>query len=85
MKTNRITLTLAVVAIAAAFSINLKAAEPILSPRAQDNRIRIVPGVTGGKPYGINQFKHRGDLVFHPLVDGALATVTWYARVGTSP
>jgi hypothetical protein len=71
MKTNRITLTLAVVAIAAAFSINLKAAEPLLSPRAQDNRIRTVPGVTGGKLYGINQFKHRGDLPFHPIVEGA--------------
>src|SRR5687767_11410591 len=70
MKTNGSTLTLAVVAIAAAFSINLKAAEPLLSPRAHDNRIRTVPGVTGGKLYGINQFKHRGDLLFHPMVEG---------------
>ena len=68
MKTNRITLTLAVAAVAAAF--NLNAAEPFLSPRAKNSQTRTVPGVTEDKLDRANQFKHRGDLVFHPMVKG---------------
>lgn len=46
MKTNNIILTAAVAAVAATVNLNAGAAEPLLSPRARDNQIRTVPGVT---------------------------------------
>jgi hypothetical protein len=66
MKTNRIKLTLVVAAVAAAFNLNLKAAAPFLSPRAQANQIRTVPGVTENKL--TNRFLHRSDSIFHTSV-----------------
>ena len=62
MKTTKLILTVAVAAVAAAFTTQLKAAEPFLSPRAQANQIRTVPGVTEEKLDRANTFKHRGDL-----------------------
>jgi len=46
MKANNILLTVAVAAVAAAVNFNARAAEPLLSPRARDNQVRTVPGVT---------------------------------------
>jgi len=46
MKTNNIILTVAVAAVAATANLNARAAEPLLSPRARDNQIRTVPGIT---------------------------------------
>ena len=64
MNTKHLTLTLAVAA-ATLTSIALRADEPFLSPRARDNQIRTVPGVTEdriqrgllpGSPKGREQF-----------------------------
>ena len=57
MKTTKLILTVAVAAVAAAFATQLKAAEPFLSPRAQANQIRTVPGVTEEKLDRANMFK----------------------------
>lgn len=70
MKTNRITLGTAVVAAIAALNITGNAAEPLLSPRAQANQIRTVPGVTKDRLDRGILFKHRGDFVFPSKVSG---------------
>lgn len=66
MNTQHLTLTLAVAA-ATLTSIALRADEPFLSPRAHDNQIRTVPGVTEdriqrgllpGSPRGRERFVH---------------------------
>ena len=57
MKTTKLLLTLAVVAVATASMTPLKAAESFLSPRARDNQIRSVPGMTEEKLDRANLFK----------------------------
>ena len=65
MKTNRLNLTLAVVAAAAFSSIQLRADEAFLSPRARDNQLLTVSGITedrmergllSGSPRGREQY-----------------------------
>jgi|GEM_PF-2516916 hypothetical protein len=46
MKVNNIILTVSVAALSASLNLNARAGEPLLSPRARDNQIRTVPGMT---------------------------------------
>ena len=66
MKTTKLLLTMAVAAVAAAFTTQLQAGEPLLSPRAQANQTRTLSGVTEDKIDRANPFQHKGDLVLHP-------------------
>ena len=60
---------LAVAALAAAPHIQAEAVEPLLTPRAQENQIRIVPGMTEDKLD--RTFKPRGAYAFQPKVKSA--------------
>jgi hypothetical protein len=54
MKT-RILLTTIGVAALATIIINVSASDTLLSPRAQDNQIKVVPGVTAVQPAAVDQ------------------------------
>jgi len=70
MKTNRNNITLAIAALAASLHLTGSAAEPLQSPRAKANQIRMESGISKATLDRANQFKHRGDLVVHPTVKG---------------
>ena len=89
MKTTKLILTVAV-AFAAAFTSQLKAHEPLLSPRAQANQIRTVPGVTADSLDRANLFTHKSDAIAHPTTPGVTPTCSSAAssrvrRVRTKP
>ena len=68
MNTTKLILTVAAAAVAAAFTTQLKAAEPFLSPRAKANQRVTGPAMTEEKLDRANLFQHKGGLVLHPRV-----------------
>ena len=84
MKTTKLILTLAV-AFAAAFTSQLKAHEPLLSPRAQANQIRTVPGVTADSLDRAHLFTHKSDAIAHPTTPGVTPDLLQRGLVTGSP
>lgn len=84
MKTTKLILTVAV-ALAAAFTPQLKAHEPLLSPRAQANQIRTVPDVTSDSLDRAHLFAHRGDAIAHPTAPGVTPDLLRRELVTGSP
>ena len=84
MKTTKLILTVAV-SFAAAFAIQLKAHEPSLSPRAQANQIRTVPGTAEDRLGRPHLFTHRGDSVATPTAPGVTPDALQRGLVSGSP
>ncbi len=60
-----------VATVAAVFTSNLTAGEPLLSPRAQANETRTMSTPSAERIDRANQFSHRGDLVAATIATGA--------------
>lgn len=84
MKTTKLILTVAL-ALAAAFTSQLKAHEPFRSPRAQENQIRTVPGVTANSLDRVNLFTHKSDAIAHPAEPGMTPDLLQRGLVTGSP
>ena len=85
MKATKLLLALAVAVVAAAFTSQVQAHEPLLSPRAQANLSRTVSGSTEDSLDRAHLFTHKGDVAAQPAAPGATSDLLQRGLVSGSP